>query len=108
MPNHSDLRSELSDGSMEEGIRLKMTFKVYKILDSYEEGKGTCVPFNGAIVDLWEANYKGRYSGVRVDGTKGLVYLCGYCLFDSKERSLDKNSAKGLSSSLIIISAIGA
>ena len=60
MPNRSDLRSEPSDDSMQEGIPLNITVNVYKVLDSDGDGKGTCVPFNGAKVDLWEANSQGR------------------------------------------------
>lgn len=82
MPNRSDLRSEPSDGSMQEGIPLNITFNVYKVLDSDGDGKGTCVPFNGAKVDLWEANSQGRYSGVREDGPEGLVYLRGNQIAD--------------------------
>ncbi|TVP41835.1 hypothetical protein [Candidatus Nitrosocosmicus arcticus] len=78
MSNRSDLRSEPSDGSIQEGIPLNINFSVYKVLDSDGDGKGTCVPFTGAKVDLWEANSQGLYSGVREEGTKGLVYLRGY------------------------------
>ena len=78
MPNRSDLRSEPSDDSMQEGIPLNITVSVYKVLKSDGDGKGTCVPSSGAKVDLWEANSQGLYSGVREDGTEGLVYLRGY------------------------------
>jgi protocatechuate 3,4-dioxygenase beta subunit len=78
MPNRSDLSSEPSDDSMQEGIPLNITVSVYKVLNSDGDGKGTCVPFSGAKVDLWEANSQGLYSGVREDGTEGLVYLRGY------------------------------
>jgi protocatechuate 3,4-dioxygenase beta subunit len=78
MPNRSDLSSEPSDDSMQEGIPLNITVSVYKVLNSDGDGKGTCVPFSGAKVDLWEANSQGLYSGIREDGTEGLVYLRGY------------------------------
>lgn len=78
VPNRSDLRSEPSDDSIQEGIPLNITVSVYKVLNSDGDGKGTCVPFSGAKVDLWEANSQGLYSGVREDGTEGLVYLRGY------------------------------
>lgn len=78
MPNRSDLRSEPSDGSIQEGIPLKITFNIYRVEASGGDGKVTCVPFNGAKVDLWEANSQGLYSGVKEDGTQGLVYLRGY------------------------------
>ena len=82
MPNRSDLRSEPSDGSIQEGIPLNITFNVYRVDDTDGDGKGTCVPFSGAKVDLWEANSQGLYSGVEEDGTQGLVYLRGYQITD--------------------------
>jgi len=82
MPNRSDLRSELSDGSMQEGIPLNITFSVYRVDDSDGDGKGTCVPFSGAKVDLWEANSQGLYSGFAEEGTQGLMYLRGYQITD--------------------------
>ena len=53
---------------MPEGIPLNITVSVYEVLNSDGDGKGTCVPFSGAKVDLWEANSQGLYSGVREDG----------------------------------------
>ncbi len=82
MPNRSDLRSEPSDGSIQEGIPLNITINVYRVDDTDNDGKGTCVPFSGAKVDLWEANSQGLYSGVEDDGTKGLGYLRGYQITD--------------------------
>ena len=82
MPNRSDLRSEPSDGSIQEGIPLNITFNVYRVDDTDGDGKGTCVPFSGAKMDLWEANSQGLYSGVEEDGTQGLVYLRGYQITD--------------------------
>lgn len=82
MPNRSDLRSELSDGSIQEGIPLNITINVYRVDDADGDGKGTCVPFSGAKVDLWEANSQGLYSGVKEDGTQGLVYLRGNQITD--------------------------
>jgi protocatechuate 3,4-dioxygenase beta subunit len=77
MPNRSDLRVEPSDGSIQEGIPLNITINAYRVDDSDGDGKETCVPFSGAIVDIWEANSQGLYSGVREDGTQGLDYLRG-------------------------------
>jgi protocatechuate 3,4-dioxygenase beta subunit len=82
MPNRSDLRSEPSDGSIQQGIPLNITFNVYRVDDTDGDGKGTCVPFSGAKMDLWEANSQGLYSGVEEDGTQGLVYLRGYQITD--------------------------
>ena len=82
MPNRSDLRSEPSDGSIQEGVPLNITINVYRVDDTDRDGKGTCVPFSGAKVDLWEANSQGLYSGVEDDGTQGLMYLRGYQITD--------------------------
>src|SRR5919107_566594 len=82
MPNRSDLRSEPSDGTIQEGIPLNVTINVYRVDDTDGDGNETCVPFSGAKVDLWEANSQGLYSGVEDDGTQGLVYLRGYQITD--------------------------
>ena len=63
MPNRSDLRS--SDGTIQEGIPLYLNLNVYDVDDD-----GSCVPFSGAKVDIWEANPQGIYSGVAEDRLK--------------------------------------
>ncbi len=82
MPNRSDLSSEPVDGSMQDGIPLNITFNVYRVDDSDNDGNGKCIPFSGAKVDLWEANSQGLYSGVKEDNTEGLAYLRGYQITD--------------------------
>jgi len=83
MPNRSDLRYEPSaDGSTQEGIPLNITLNVYTVNDTNGDGKGTCIPFSGAMVDIWEANSQGLYSGVAEDGTEGLAYLRGNQITD--------------------------
>lgn len=75
MPNRSDLRS--SDGTIQEGIPLHLNLNVYDVDD-----EGSCVPFSGAKVDIWEANPQGIYSGVAEDGTEGKDFLRGYQITD--------------------------
>jgi protocatechuate 3,4-dioxygenase beta subunit len=75
MPNRSDLRS--SDGTIQEGIPLHLNLTVYDVDDD-----GSCVPFSGAKVDIWEANPQGIYSGVTEDGTEGKDFLRGYQITD--------------------------
>jgi protocatechuate 3,4-dioxygenase beta subunit len=75
MPNRSDLRS--SDGTIQEGIPLHLNLNVYDVDDD-----GSCVPFSGAKVDIWEANPQGIYSGVAEDGTEGKDFLRGYQIAD--------------------------
>jgi protocatechuate 3,4-dioxygenase beta subunit len=75
MPNRSDLRS--SDGTVQEGIPLHLNLNVYDVDD-----EGSCVPFSGAKVDIWEVNPQGIYSGVAEDGTEGKDFLRGYQITD--------------------------
>jgi protocatechuate 3,4-dioxygenase beta subunit len=75
MPNRSDLRS--SDDTIQEGIPLHLNLNVYDIDDD-----GSCVPFSGAKVDIWEANPQGIYSGVAEDGTEEKDFLRGYQIAD--------------------------
>jgi protocatechuate 3,4-dioxygenase beta subunit len=82
VPNRSDIRSEPSNGSMQEGIPLHVVFYVYNVTDNNAGGENTCMPLNGAKVDLWHANSQGMYSGVEQAGTGGLVYLRGYQITD--------------------------
>jgi protocatechuate 3,4-dioxygenase beta subunit len=77
MPNRSDLRSDSSDGTIEHGIPLHLNLNVYDVEDD-----GSCVPFKGAKVDVWEANSQGLYSGVAEDGTEGKDFLRGYQIAD--------------------------
>ncbi len=78
MPNRSDIRSEPSDGSLQEGIPLHIAFHVYNVTSNNANGENTCIPLGGAKVDLWHANPQGVYSGVDQAGTGGLEYLRGY------------------------------
>jgi protocatechuate 3,4-dioxygenase beta subunit len=78
MPNRSDLRSESSDGSMQEGIPLRLIINIYDV----DDDDNSCVPFEGAKVDIWEANSQGMYSGIAEDGTKGKNFLRGYQMAD--------------------------
>lgn len=82
MPNRSDLRSEPSNGSIHEGIPLSIILNVYRVNDTNEDGNGSCVPFSGALVDIWEADSQGLYSGVTEDGTEGLAFLRGNQITD--------------------------
>jgi len=82
MPNRSDLRTDISNHSLQEGIPLNITINVYGVNDPDGDRKGTCVPLSGAKVDIWEANSQGLYSGVKDDGTQGLTFLRGNQITD--------------------------
>jgi protocatechuate 3,4-dioxygenase beta subunit len=77
IPNRSDVRSETSDGSMQEGIPLQLIINTYDVGDD-----GLCIPFNGAKVDIWQANSQGIYSDVMDQGSEGKNFLRGYQIAD--------------------------
>jgi protocatechuate 3,4-dioxygenase beta subunit len=74
MPNRSDIRSDTSEGSVQEGIPLHLIINVYSV----GEDDGSCTPLKGAQVDVWQANSQGVYSGVPQAGTGGKNFLRGY------------------------------
>jgi protocatechuate 3,4-dioxygenase beta subunit len=71
MPNRSDIRSDPSDGSVQQGVPLRLALHVYDV------DNGSCIPLSGAQVDVWHANSQGVYSGVQDSGTGGMMYLRG-------------------------------
>jgi protocatechuate 3,4-dioxygenase beta subunit len=83
MPNRSDIRSETSDGSLQEGIPLSLVLHIYDVDDIDGDGIGFCTPVKDAKVDIWHSNAQGLYSGVQDDGTRGKNFLRGYQMTDS-------------------------
>ena len=77
MPNRSDIRSDTSNGSVEQGIPLRLVIHIYGVND------GSCVPLKGAKLDLWHANSQGIYSGVKDMGTAENNFLRGYQVTDN-------------------------
>jgi protocatechuate 3,4-dioxygenase beta subunit len=78
MPNRSDIRSDPSDGSVQQGIPLHLIIHVYGLHEN-----GSCAPLEGAKVDIWHANSQGIYSGIADQGTIGKKFLRGYQLTDN-------------------------
>jgi protocatechuate 3,4-dioxygenase beta subunit len=77
MPNRSDIRSDPSDGSLQQGIPLHLVIHVYDV------DNGQCIPIRGAKVDIWHANSQGIYSAVKDFGTTGKKFLRGYQVTDN-------------------------
>ena len=77
MPNRSDIRSDPSDGSLQQGIPLHLVIHVYYV------DNGPCIPIRGAKVDIWHANSQGIYSAVKDFGTTGKKLLRGYQVADN-------------------------
>ena len=82
MPNRSDIRSDSTNGSLQERIPLRLVLHVYDVNDTDGDGTGTCVPLKDAKVDVWHSNSQGVYSGVRDAGTAENDFLRGYQMTD--------------------------
>jgi protocatechuate 3,4-dioxygenase beta subunit len=78
--NRSDLRSDPSDGSLVEGARLQLTFRVSEI------AAGGCAALAGAYVDIWHCDAFGVYSDAEDPGfnTVGQKFLRGYQVTDGE------------------------
>ncbi len=76
MLNRSDIRVDPTDGSIQQGIPLTVVLHVYDV------NEGTCIPIQGALIDVWHANASGAYSDVEQAGTAGTKFLRGYQVTD--------------------------
>jgi len=76
--NRSDIRSDPSDGSVQAGVPLRLTFRVSRIQNS-------CAPLPGATADIWHCDALGVYSDVTDPGftTVGKKFLRGYQVTDA-------------------------
>jgi protocatechuate 3,4-dioxygenase beta subunit len=77
MPDRSDIRSDPSDGSVQQGIPLHLVIHVFDV------DNGLCVPLKGARIDIWHANSQGIYSAINDLGTIGKKFLRGYQIADN-------------------------
>ena len=53
MPNRSDIRSDTSDSSVQDGVPLRLFLHVYDVDDN-----GSCIPLSDAKVDIWHAIHR--------------------------------------------------
>jgi protocatechuate 3,4-dioxygenase beta subunit len=76
MLERSDIRSEPTDGAVSAGKRLALDVQVSRV------APGGCTPLAGAVVDIWQCDAAGVYSGVRdISGqfdTTGKQFLRGH------------------------------
>jgi protocatechuate 3,4-dioxygenase beta subunit len=74
--DRSDIRTEPTTGSALPGVPLALIFNVSDVRN------GQCEPLRGAMVDVWQCDASGVYSGVRDTGvgfdTVGQKFLRGY------------------------------
>lgn len=75
--NRSDIRSDPATRAAKPGVPLRVTFRVMRVADR-------CTPLPGALVDLWQCDATGAYSGVRAPAgsTLGQKFLRGQQLTD--------------------------
>jgi protocatechuate 3,4-dioxygenase beta subunit len=77
--HRSDIRSDPSDGSVREGVPLRLALQVTQVNGS------SCTPLAGTYVDLWQCDALGAYSDVddRSSGSsRGTKFLRGYQVTD--------------------------
>ncbi|MFC3282750.1 intradiol ring-cleavage dioxygenase [Litchfieldella rifensis] len=81
----SDIRSEPGGGPRKPGVPVTLSFHVSRWED------GTCTPLPGAVIDLWQCDALGVYSGVRDFAgrfdSRGQAFLRGYQVSDSAGRA---------------------
>jgi protocatechuate 3,4-dioxygenase beta subunit len=54
----ADIRAEASTGALKPGVPLSLAFAVSQV------AAGTCLPLSNAVVDVWQCDAVGEYSGV--------------------------------------------
>lgn len=84
--NRSDIRSDPTDGSIKQGVPLRLVFQVSQVEGSRAGNvpSDSCTPLAGAIVDIWHCDAEGVYSDVadRNSSTVGKKFLRGYQVTD--------------------------
>ncbi len=76
MLKRSDIRSDPTDGTVREGVPLHLEFRVTRVAGD------ACIPLADALVDVWQCDALGVYSGFRyfndLFDTRGRKFLRGY------------------------------
>jgi protocatechuate 3,4-dioxygenase beta subunit len=73
--DRSDIRADPGDGTVQDGVPLRLTVLIVR-------ADGDCAPVSGATVDVWHANAQGLYSDEAANRTVGRKYLRGYQVSD--------------------------
>lgn len=81
--NRSDVRSDPTDGAVSEGVPFHLAFRVSRLNAS------GCAPLEGAVVDIWQCDALGVYSGVKdiindAFDTTGKQFLRGHQVTDGE------------------------
>ncbi len=79
--NRTDIRTDPTDGQVYKGVPLRLALAVSRMAGN------SCTPLRNALVDIWQCDALGVYSGVRdINGlfdTKGKKFLRGYQVTDA-------------------------
>ena len=80
--NRSDIRAERTTNAVKAGAALALTFNVSRIAN------GQCTPLPGAVVDIWQCDAVGEYSGFQDNmggnfDTRGQTFLRGWQTSDA-------------------------
>lgn len=78
--HRSDIRSDPTDGSVKQGVPLRLRFRVSELKEN------ACTPLAGATVDVWHCDVLGVYSDAQdalLGNTKGKKFLRGYQVTDA-------------------------
>jgi protocatechuate 3,4-dioxygenase beta subunit len=78
--NRVDVRTDTSSGAAQAGIPLALTIYLYSNDDD-------CTPYEGAVIDIWNANALGVYSDEASENSTGTNYLRGYQVTDSEGKA---------------------
>jgi protocatechuate 3,4-dioxygenase beta subunit len=72
--NRADIRSDPTDGSVRPGVPLALSIVVSRL------GGQACTPLPGVMVDIWQCDHEGVYSGVQDPqfSTRDKKFLRGY------------------------------
>jgi protocatechuate 3,4-dioxygenase beta subunit len=73
--NRSDVRTDTGTGVAQAGIPLSITLYVFS--------DDNCTPYEGAVVDIWNASAEGVYSDETSENSVGTNYLRGYQVTDA-------------------------
>ena len=83
--NRSDIRSDPGSGQVPGGLPFDLTLNVSKMSGA------SCAPLAGVLVDIWQCDADGVYSGVKdTDGlfdTRGKSFLRGHQITDAQGRA---------------------
>lgn len=76
--NRSDIRNDLSSGTIKAGVLLTLSITVHSVTST------ACGLLPGAQVDIWHCDAGGLYSNVSANNTVGQNFLRGYQITDDE------------------------